>query len=69
MSLEDLNRSVSATQIQKLVLTKSIDTHEDAIWLLDYWGKKTKGELLLMPLSRHAVVHFNDIIKMKKYNK
>lgn len=39
--------------------------HPDSIWLLDFWGKKTVAGLLLMPITRHQVVHLNDCVKLK----
>lgn len=34
--------------------------------LLDYWGGLTKGGLLLMPPTRHIMVHLNEAMQIKK---
>jgi hypothetical protein len=34
--------------------------------LLDYWGSKTKGGLLLMPPTRHIFVHLNEALQVKR---
>lgn len=34
--------------------------------LLDYWGGLTKGGLLLMPPTRHILVHLNEAMQIKK---
>ncbi len=39
---------------------------EEARGLLDYWGKKTIGGLLLMPPTRHNIVHWNEALRIKK---
>jgi hypothetical protein len=35
-----------------------------ATWLLEYWGGHPKTNLLLMPATRHSLVHFNEIGRM-----
>jgi hypothetical protein len=35
-------------------------------WLLEYWGKKTIGGLLLMPPTRHNYVHLNEAVGIMK---
>ena len=37
----------------------------EARWLVDYWGGRTIGGLLLMPASRHLLVHLNEAVKLK----
>jgi hypothetical protein len=38
----------------------------EAAGLLEYWGSKTKGSLLLMPPTRHLLVHLNEARRLKK---
>jgi hypothetical protein len=39
-------------------------------WLLDFWGKKNILGLIMMPITRHQIVHLNDCYKIKeRYNK
>ena len=38
-------------------------------WLLDFWGKKNIYGLIMMPITRHQIVHLNDCFKIKaKFN-
>ena len=37
---------------------------EEARWLTDYWGKKTFSGLLLMPATRHNLVHLNESMRI-----
>jgi len=38
----------------------------DAESLLDYWGRRTVRGLLLMPATRHNIVHINEALSLKK---
>ena len=40
--------------------------NEGSRWLLDYWGGLTLGGLLLMPPTRHGLVHINEALSVKK---
>jgi hypothetical protein len=35
-------------------------------WLLDYWGGLTIAGLLLMPPTRHNIVHLNEALRIKQ---
>jgi len=35
-------------------------------WLIDYWGSLTVAGLLLMPPTRHNLVHLNEAMKIKQ---
>ncbi len=39
---------------------------EAASDIVDYWGKRTIAGLLLMPASRHNLVHLNEALKLKR---
>ena len=69
LTKEDLKRKASKEQLESILETKSVLKDENSSWLIDFWGKKNIGELLLMPITRHQIVHLNDcniIIKSKK---
>jgi hypothetical protein len=38
----------------------------EARWLADYWAKKTLGGLVLMPATRHHLVHLNRCAQIKQ---
>jgi hypothetical protein len=38
---------------------------EGAGYLLDYWGKQKVAGLLLMPATRHLMVHLNEAVRLK----
>jgi hypothetical protein len=39
---------------------------ESEQWLLDYWGGLTVAGLLLMPPTRHSIVHLNEALHLKQ---
>jgi hypothetical protein len=42
---------------------------EAARGLLDYWGKRNIAGLLLMPATRHNLVHLNEALQLKQRRK
>lgn len=69
LKIEDLKRKPNKAQLDFIRTSKSVLNHEDSVWLVEFWGKKNVGELLLMPITRHQKVHLSDchsIIKSAK---
>jgi hypothetical protein len=64
LKYSDLFVKVKKEDIQMLLMTGSVSQHPDAIWLLDFWGKKDVSGLLLMPILRHPFVHLFDNLKL-----
>lgn len=64
MTFTDLSVKVRKEDINRLLSTGSVSPHKDAIWLLDFWGKKDVAGLLLMPILRHPFVHLFDNLKL-----
>jgi hypothetical protein len=65
LSPGDMEKKISADDIEKIRLEGGVTGHVDSNWLLDYWGKKDVAGLLLMPPTRHLIMHLNDICKWK----
>jgi hypothetical protein len=63
LDLEDLKMKVDPTRIQRLIDEEAV--LEEARGLLDYWGKRTIAGLLLMPATRHNLVHLNECLMLK----
>lgn len=64
LTFSDLGKKVRREDLERLVSTGSVSTHPDAIWLLDFWGKKDVLGLLLMPVLRHPFVHLFDNLRL-----
>jgi hypothetical protein len=53
-------------QLQRIIDEKVLTNEKESIWLLDFWANKTINGLLLMPITRHQIVHINDSFKIKE---
>lgn len=61
---EDLKRKVSASRLQTLLDEGAV--LPGARGLIDYWGKRNIAGLLLMPPTRHVIVHLNEASRVKR---
>lgn len=66
ITMNQLKEKPTAEQCQRLLENKSIADHEASRWLLDFWKKKNGLGLILMPLTRHQVVHLSDCLAILK---
>jgi len=68
MSFEDSKTKISAERKAELIKLNTVSA--DQMWLVDYWCNKTYAGLLLMPLSRHQMMHLDGCLRiLKKINK
>jgi hypothetical protein len=61
---EDLERKVNPAHLQRIWDEGAVV--EAASYIVDYWGKRDVAGLLLMPASRHHIVHLNEALKLKR---
>ena len=66
LKAEDIKRKINKINLEKII--NGCGVTKDNLWLIDYWGKKDIAGLLLMPLSRHIIVHLNQCYKYIKSN-
>jgi hypothetical protein len=59
----DLKRKVEPTRIEKIKEEGAVV--EKASDLLDYWSKRNIAGLMLMPATRHNLVHLNESKNIK----
>lgn len=64
LKAEDMKRKINKISLEKIIIEGGVS--KDNLWLIDYWGKKDIAGLLLMPLSRHIIVHLNQCYKYIK---
>lgn len=64
--IEDIKKKVEQERLKLIADVGGIIDHKDSIWLLDYWGEKDYAGLLLMPPTRHLIMHINDCYKWKE---
>ena len=62
LNLEKLKEKPAPQRLAHLLEDRTV--REQAQWLLKYWGRHPQMNLLLMPATRHAFVHLNEIGRM-----
>lgn len=61
----DMKRRVASPDLERVLADGGVTRQEDSIWLLDFWGKKDVAGILMMPPTRHVMLHLNDCCKWK----
>jgi len=64
--IDAIRRKVSPQGLDKILLEGGVTKQEESIWLLNFWGKKDIAGILLMPPTRHVMLHMNDCCKWKE---
>ncbi len=67
LSAEDMKRKISEEDLVKILEEGGVTPQNESIWLLDFWGHKDVAGILLMPPSRHMMLHINDCCKWKEH--
>lgn len=62
LSVEKLKEKPASERLASLLDDGTV--REQAQWLLKYWGRHPQTNLLLMPATRHAFAHLNEIGRM-----
>lgn len=60
----ELNQKVEPIRLEKLL--KEGAMIEEAMEIIDYWSKRTIAGLLLMPPTRHNILHLNEAMRIKQ---
>lgn len=60
---DEVQQQVDSARLQKLLDDGSVA--REAMGLIEYWGSLTIAGLLLMPPTRHCLVHLNEALKLK----
>jgi hypothetical protein len=63
----DLKRKPSAEYLARLVSEGGLTESKKSIWLKDFWGRHTVAGLVLLPLTRHHMMHLPDSIAIKQF--
>lgn len=61
----DLKRRFDNTALERIFDIGAVSRHEAASWLVEFWGKKNVAGILLMPTTRHHIVHINESMKAR----
>jgi hypothetical protein len=60
----EFKRKTDPARLQRVLTEGAVFPSEQ--WLIDYWGGLTGAGLLLMPPTRHNLVHLNEALKIKQ---
>ncbi len=60
----DFKQKVDPTRIQKVMVEGAVSP--EATEIIHYWSKKTIAGLLLMPPTRHCILHLNEAMKIRQ---
>lgn len=66
LTFEDMKRDVNEADLIKIREEGGVTSQKDSVWLLEFWGSKDIAGLLLMPPTRHVMLHLNDCCKWKE---
>lgn len=65
----DLKRKMEPKRLQRILDEGAVLNVEGANWLINFWGRKNVAGILLMPVTRHHIVHINESMSAKKKSK
>jgi len=66
---KDLKRKPSPEYLARIVSEGGLLESKDSIWLKDFWGKHTVAGLILLPITRHHMMHLPESMVIKQFSK
>lgn len=66
LSTQDMKRKFDKSSLQRILDEGAVLNVEASNWLIDFWGRKNVSGIILMPVTRHHVVHINESLSAKK---
>lgn len=66
LEVNDLKTKVKSSQLERVIDEGGLLDIPGSRWLADFWGRKTLAGILLMPITRHQIVHLNAAFKIKE---
>lgn len=64
MTEEDAKRKFTPEYKEKLFQCGGLTSHPDSAWLADFWLSKDCAGIMLMPFTRHQMLHLNQCGKL-----
>lgn len=69
LKASDLKKEIEQKRLERVLNEGAVLNVESANWLIEYWGKRNFAGILLMPITRHHLVHLNESIRAKNKSK
>lgn len=66
LTADKLKLKPTSESLERIIEEGALINHKNSIWLKDFWGKKTIAGLVLLPLTRHHVMHLNEAVSMRE---
>jgi len=66
LKYDDLKVKVEKSRLQQVLDEGGVLNVDGAKWLIDFWGRKNVAGILLMPATRHNLVHINQSKRIKE---
>lgn len=66
ITFNDLKRKITEDQRKNILECRAITDRQESLELLDFWCKMNIMRVILMPITRHQAVHFNESFNIKK---
>jgi hydroxypyruvate isomerase len=66
---KDMKRKFETYRLHRVIDEGAVLNVEASNWLIDFWGRKNVSGIILMPVTRHHVVHINESLSAKKKSK
>lgn len=63
----DLKRKPATESLARLVSEGGLLEVKNSIWLLNFWSRHTVAGLILLPLTRHHMMHLPDSFAIKQF--
>ena len=62
----EISRKPRPEALERIMTEGGLTEQEGSFWLKDFWGGKTVGGLVLLPLTRHRPMHLKDCFRLKE---
>lgn len=69
LSTQDMKRNFDKHRLQHILDERAVLDVKASNWLIDFWGRKNVAGIILMPMTRHQVIHINESLSAKKKSK
>jgi hypothetical protein len=66
LTYDDMKKKFEKIQLQRIIDEGAVLDVDASNWLIEFWGKKNVAGILLMPGTRHHMVHLNESFRAKK---
>lgn len=69
LSTQDMKRNFDKHRLQRILDERAVLDVKASNWLIDFWGRKNVAGIILMPMTRHQVIHINESLSARKKSK